>query len=153
MSTTVNNEEFGGNVDLEDIYDIYGDLDEHITEDSIFLVNTKKTIWEGRVIKIPFSENSEDAKHLKLIWINTKKEERVLIKNCSKEYKHKRIPVSTQRYQDGGGMEKSVLYLTDSLRHQKLGLTTSESRDVQGIFVVKLSSHKTDSHFLYTITS
>ena len=88
-------------------------------------MNTNKTIWEGRVIKIPFSEKSEDAKHLKLIWINKKKEERVLIKNCSKEYKHKRIPVSTQRYQDGGGMEKSVLDIRDSLRHQKLGLTAS----------------------------
>ena len=91
-------------------------MDEHITEDSIVWVNTKKTIWEGRVIKIPFSKKSEYAKHLKLIWINTKKEERVLIKYCSKEYK-KRIPVSTQRYQDGGGMEKSVLDVTESIRH------------------------------------
>ena len=106
------------------------------------------------VIKIPFSEKSEDAKNLKLIWINKKKEERVLIKNCSKEYKHRRIPVSTQRYQDGGGIKKLVLDLTDSLRHQKLGLNTSESRYFQGIFVVKLYAHKTDSHFfLYTITS
>ena len=93
VNITVNNEEFGGNVDLEDIYDIYDDLDEHITEDSIVWVNTKKTIWEGRVIKIPFIEKSEYAKHLRLIWINTKKEERVFIKDCSKEYKHKRIPV------------------------------------------------------------
>ena len=84
---------------------------------------------------------------MKLIWINTKKEERVLIKNCSKEYKHKRIHVSTQRYQDGGGMEKSVLDLTDSMRHQKQGLTTSESIDLQGIFVVKLRAQKTESHF------
>ena len=71
----MNNEEFCGNADLEDIYDIYDDVDEKITEDSIVWVNTNKTIWEGRFIKIPFSENSEDAKHLKLIWINTKKEE------------------------------------------------------------------------------
>ena len=106
MITTVNNEEFCGNVDLEDFYDFYDDVDEHITENSIVWVNTNKTIWEGKVIKILFSEKSEDAKHLKLIWINTKKEEMVLIRNCSKEYKHKRIPVSTQRYQDGGGMEK-----------------------------------------------
>ena len=77
MITTVNDEELGGNVDLERFYDIYGDLDEHITEDSIVWVNTEKTIWEGRVIKIPFSEKLEDAKNLKLIWINTKKEERV----------------------------------------------------------------------------
>ena len=92
----------------------------------------------------------EDAKHLKLIWINKKKEERVLIKNCSKEYKHKRIHVSTHRYKDGGAMEKSVLDMTYSLRHQKLGLTTSESRDFQGIFVVKLRAQKVDNYFFNT---
>ena len=69
-------------------------------------MNTNETIWEGRVIKIPFSDVPEDAKHLKLIWINKKREERVLIKKKSKEYKHKRIPISTQRYKDGGTMEK-----------------------------------------------
>ena len=63
----MNNEKSCGNVDIEDFYDIFGDLDEYITEDSIVWVNTKKTIWEGRVIKIPFNEKSEDAKHLKLI--------------------------------------------------------------------------------------
>ena len=33
------------------------------------------------------------------------------------------MPVSTQIYKDVGGMEKSVLDITDILRHQKLGLT------------------------------
>ena len=67
----MNNEEFGGNVDLEDFYDFYDDVDSHITEDSIVWVDTNNTIWEGRVIKIPFNEKSEDAKNLKLIWMNT----------------------------------------------------------------------------------
>ena len=40
--------------------------------------------------------------------------------------------------------------MTESPRHHKLGLTTSESRDAQGIFVVKLRAHKTDSHLFYT---
>ena len=43
VSSTVNNEESCGNVDIEDFYDIFGDLDEHITVDSIVWVNTKKT--------------------------------------------------------------------------------------------------------------
>ena len=60
------------------------------------------------------------------------------------------IPVSTQRYKDGGAIDKSVLYITDSLRHQKLGLTTSWSRGVQGIFVVELRAQKFDRHFFNT---
>ena len=71
---------------IEDFYDIFGDLDKHITENTTVWVNTKKTIWEGTVIKISYSEKSEDYKYLKVVWINTKKEQRVLIKDCSKEY-------------------------------------------------------------------
>ena len=89
VSTTVNNEEFGGDVDLDDFYDFYDNEDKNITKFSIVWVNTNKTIWEGRVIKTPFSEMSEDAKHLKLIWINTKKEERVLIKKIPKNINKK----------------------------------------------------------------
>ena len=91
----LNNEEFVKNVDLDKVYDTYDNGDENITEYSIVWVNTNKIFWEERVIKIPFSDMSEDAKHLKLIWINRKKEERVLIKIPPKEYKHKSIPLST----------------------------------------------------------
>ena len=59
-------------------------------------LNTNKNIWEGRVIKIILVDLPEYAKHLKLIWINTKKEDKVFIINCSKEYKHKSITMSTQ---------------------------------------------------------
>ena len=52
-------------------YDIFDKEEEIITEGSIVWVNTNRTIWEGRVIKIPFSDVPEDAKHLKLMWINT----------------------------------------------------------------------------------
>ena len=54
-------------------YGFFDKVEEIITEGSIFWVKTNKTIWEGRVIKIPFSYLPEDAKHLKLIWINTKR--------------------------------------------------------------------------------
>ena len=47
-------------------------------------------------------------------------------------------------------MKKSVLDLTDSIRHQKIGLTTSESIDLQEIFVVKLRDQNNESHFFYT---
>ena len=47
-------------------------------------------------------------------------------------------------------MEKSVLDVTDSIRHQKIGLNISESIDIQGIFVVKLRDQNTESHFFNT---
>ena len=47
-------------------------------------------------------------------------------------------------------MEKSVLDITDSLRHKKQGLKTSYVRDVEGKFVVKLRAQNIDSHFLNT---
>ena len=137
------NERGGNDVDLDGFdastcsgdrfYDIFDKEEEIITECSIFWVNTNKTILEGRVIKIPFSDVLEDAKHLKLIWINTKKEDRFFIKKNPKEYKHKRIPISTHRYKDGGAMEKSVLNITHRLRHQKQGLTKSDVRDIAGV--------------------
>ena len=82
----MNNEEAGGKFDIEDFYDVFGDLDEHITENTSVWVNTKKNIWEGKVIKIPYSQKSEDSKYLEGVWINTKREQRVLIKDSSKEY-------------------------------------------------------------------
>ena len=68
----------------DNFYDIYENEEEIITKDSIVWVNTNITIWEGGVIKIPFSDFPEDFNYLKLIWINTKKEDRVLIINFSK---------------------------------------------------------------------
>ena len=47
-------------------------------------------------------------------------------------------------------MEKSVLDVTDSIRNQKLVLTTSESIDVEGIFFVKLRAQKTEIHLFNT---
>ena len=47
-------------------------------------------------------------------------------------------------------MDKSVLDIIDSLRHQKQGLKTSDVRDIEGIFVVKLRAQNIDSHFFYT---
>ena len=66
------------------LYDIFDNQEEIITEDSIVWVDPNKTILEGRVIKTPFSDFPEDSKDLKLIWINKKEEDRVLIRNCSK---------------------------------------------------------------------
>ena len=47
-------------------------------------------------------------------------------------------------------MEKSVLDISDSVRYQKRGLTTSYVRDVEGTFVVKLRAQSIYGHFFYT---
>ena len=47
-------------------------------------------------------------------------------------------------------MEKSVLDITDSVRNQKQGLTTSDVRDMEGNFVVKLRGQNINTHFFYT---
>ena len=60
------------------------------------------------------------------------------------------IPISIQRYKDGGDMEKSVLDITDSVRNQKQGLTTSDLKDIGENFVVKLRGQNIYSHFFYT---
>ena len=44
-------------------------------------------------------------------------------------------------------MDKSVLGIKYILRHQKQVLTTSDVRDIEGIFVVKLRAQNIDSHF------
>ena len=44
-------------------------------------------------------------------------------------------------------MEKSVLDVTDSVKHQKQGFTTSDVRDIEGTFVEKLRGQNIDTHF------
>ena len=59
----------------------------------------------------------------------------------------KRISLSIQRYKDVGVMEKSVLDITEIVRHQKQGLTTSYVRYIEGTFFVKLRGHNIDTHY------
>ena len=47
-------------------------------------------------------------------------------------------------------MLKSVLDITYSLRHQKQGLTTSDVRDTEGTFFVKLRGQNIENYFSYT---
>ena len=49
----------------------------------IFFCSTLKKNWKVRVIKIPYNDLPNDFNNLKLIWINTKKEERFFIKKNS----------------------------------------------------------------------
>ena len=73
----------------DSVYDIFENEDYIITEDLNVWVNANKIIWEGRVIKITYSDLQKYSNYLKLIWIDTKKEDRVFIKKLSKDYKKK----------------------------------------------------------------
>ena len=63
------------------------------------------------------------------------------------------IPTSTQKYKDGGVMEKSLLGLKVNIRNQKKGIKTIEVKDFDGTFVVKLRGMNIEEVFKYTITS
>ena len=63
------------------ICDIFENENKIITEDSTVWFKTNKAIWEGKVIKIPFRDLPHYSNNLKLICINTKNEERILIRS------------------------------------------------------------------------
>ena len=43
-----------------------------------------------------------------------------------------------------------MLVITDSVRHQKQGFTTSDVRDIEVTFVVKLCGKNIENYFFYT---
>ena len=49
------------------------------------------------------------------------------------------IPISTQKYKDGGVMEKSLVDLTVSMRNLKTGMTTTEVKDIYGAYICKVT--------------
>ena len=60
--------------------------------------------------------------------------------------------MSTQKYKDGGVMEKSVLGNIIRIINHKKGMTTTEVKDVVGIFC-EFTWSEYREHFKYTITS
>ena len=47
------------------------------------------------------TEKKEDSEYLKIKWTDSRKEERILIKNVSLNYSKKRVSVPTQQYFNG----------------------------------------------------
>ena len=62
---------------------------DHIYKNDLVWVKTKKEIWRERVPLITYSKNREDCEYLKIKWIDTRKEERIFIKNVSLNYSKK----------------------------------------------------------------
>ena len=77
-------------------YDILEEEKEIISLNDKFWVKTKKEIWRGRVVQIPYSNSEQDSEHLKIKWIDSRKEERVLIKKIPIDYS-KTFSVPTQQ--------------------------------------------------------
>ena len=94
-----------------------------IAENDQVWVKTKKEIWRGTVLLIPYRKNKEDCEYLKIKWIDTQKEDRILIKNVSLNYSKKRASVPTQQYFNGAYMEETVHGITTKIRQSKKSMT------------------------------
>ena len=62
-------------------HDILEEEKETITKNDNFCVSNKKDICRGRVLLIPYSLKKEDIEYLKIKWTDSRKEDRILIKN------------------------------------------------------------------------
>ena len=58
-----------------------------------------------------------------------------------------RVPISTQKYNGVGVIEKSALDITVNIINYKKGMTTTEVKDIDGTFVVKLRSLNIENDF------
>ena len=54
-------------------YDILEEEKDSISENDAVWVKTKKEIWRGRVLLIPYSKKKEDSEYLKIKWIDSRK--------------------------------------------------------------------------------
>ena len=68
-------------------------------------------------------QKKEDSEYLKIKWIDTRKEERILIKNVSLNYSKKRVLVPTQQYFNGAYIEETVHNITTKMRRRKESMT------------------------------
>ena len=61
-------------------YNILDEENDLISKNDLVWIKTKKEIWRGSVLLIPYRKNKEDREYLKIKWIDTRKEDRILIK-------------------------------------------------------------------------
>ena len=99
--------------------DILEEEKETISLNDEVWVKTKNEIWRGRVILITYSHKKEDSENFKIKWTDSRKEERVIIKNVSLDYTQKRFSLPTQQYYNGAYMDETVHDLTTKTRQRK----------------------------------
>ena len=90
------------------MYDIFEECRETITLHYTLWVKSNKSIWKGKVIRIPCSHIPCDTHFLKIKLLDNKTEYIVLIKNVSLEYMKKIVPITRHNYSSGYHMEESV---------------------------------------------
>ena len=78
---------------------------------------------ERKSTVISLQKKTEDSEYLKIKWIDSRKEERILIKNVSLNYSKKRVPMPTQQYFNGAYMEETVHNITTKTRQRKESMT------------------------------
>ena len=79
-------------------------------------VKTKKREMgrEGTVNSVQLEKY--DIKHLKIKWLDSRKEDRFLIMNVSLNYAKQIVLVPTQQYYNGAYMEETVHYFSTKIR-------------------------------------
>ena len=124
-----------------------------ISKNDLVWVKTKKEIWRGRVLLIPYSKNKEDREYLKIKWMDTQKEDRILIKNVSLNYSKKRVSVPTQQYFNGAYMEETVHDITIKMIQRKKSTTWTSTEIVEGSFnLTKLGTNTMPTFFFSNIS-
>ena len=68
-------------------------------------------------------KKKEDSEYLKTKLTNSRKEERILIKNVSLNYSKKRVSVPTQQYFNGAYMEETVHDITTKMIQREKSMT------------------------------
>ena len=76
----------------------------------------------------------EDSEHLKIKWTDSRKEDRILIKNVLLNYSKTIVSAPTQQYFNGSYMEKTVHDITTKSRHRKQSMTSTYKEEVEGSF-------------------
>ena len=101
-------------------YDILGKGTENTSNDDEDWVKTKMNICRGRAMLIPYSHKEEVSEHLKIKWIDSRKEKRVLIKDVPLDYSKKIVSVPTQQYYNVSYMEETVHSITTETIQRKI---------------------------------
>ena len=76
-------------------------------------------------------QKKKDGEYLKIKWINSRKEERIIIKNVSLNYSRKRVLVPTQQYLNGAYTEETVYNIITKISQKKKSMTCTNKEKLR----------------------